>query len=328
METIGNTNKIYRASENDISNKELVHSYKISTSHGFNNYLGFQLRDNQLWAYYHVGGAAMGSDVYLKISKDGEIIEKHSGYLDFKYTLNGTLRINQFAPPGPNNLLLIPKGQDYENGKRIGSPNFMYGLYTKTRDDGMSVNYDKSTTIIDNEAYVLTSSYPTEKGELNRIYKINLDTNEMTKITNFEVKNFKIRNNKIYYVKDEDEYLYSSSLDGTNEKRISDNKISWYDEINGNVYYTTFKDYDKYNLYKSEVSKDDTLVLKESIQNVQVSNNKIICKLSDGEHYGIKEFDSDGNLNLAITDKILNNFVHDGKIMIVSAEDKSIKVIK
>lgn len=323
-QTINKTNKVYRVKENNLSNKELVYSYEFD----YNNNLPFYIRDKALWFHYHVGTAVMGSDVYCKVNDNGKATVEECGYLDFKNTSMGILDIGQGPSQSGNNLWLTPTGQERKNGKSIGNPNLIYGCHL----EGTGYNPNYSTTIINDDIYILASTYPIKDSEQNYIYKIDLNTNETINITNFGVENFEIANNKIYYVKDEDQYLYSSNLDGTNEKRLSDNKLSgYYDryyEVDGNVYYAISDKDGNLQLYKADTAKEDTLVLKEYLKSIQIVNNKIICTLLSGEDYGIKVFDKSGDLNLAITDQVSNSFVDGDKILITSGTYKSIKLVE
>ncbi|WP_099190755.1 DUF5050 domain-containing protein [Tepidibacter mesophilus] len=330
VETVNKTNKVYRVKENNLSNKELVYSYEFD----YNNNLPFYIRDKALWFHYHVGTAVMGSDVYCKVNDNGKATVEECGYLDFENTSKGILEIDQGTSPYANNLWLIPTGQEREHGKSIGNPNLTYGWHIVTEGTNTGYSHDGCTTIMNDDIYILASAYPIKDSEQNYIYKINLNTNETIKITNFGVENFKIVNNKIYYVKDEDQYLYSSNLDGNNEKKLSDNKLSgYYDryyEVDGNVYYAISDKDGNLKLYKVDTDKDkeDTLVLKEYLKSIKIENNKIICTLLSEEDYGIKVFDKSGDLNLAITDQVSDNFVNGDKILITSGSDKSIKLVE
>ncbi|MCT4509724.1 MAG: DUF5050 domain-containing protein [Tepidibacter sp.] len=329
VDTVNKTNKVYRVKDTNISNKELVYSYEIDTSYGFNNSLTFYKIDKTLWFYYHSGGAVMGEDVYCKVNNDGKATVEESGYLDFKNTSKGTLKIYQGPPLNGPNLFLESKegGIDKEKRKRIGNQNLTYGWHIQ---DGYSP--DRCTTVINDNVYILASTYPIKDGEQNFIYTIDLDTNETIKITDFGVKNFKIASNKIYYVKDEDKYLYVSNLDGTNEKKLSDNKLEGYEdgyyEVDGNVYYTVSEQDGRMKLYKVVIDKEDKLVLKENLRNIKIENNRLICTLLAEEDYGIKVFNKSGDLNLAITDQVSNSSVDGEKILITSGTDKSIKLVK
>ncbi|GCL71609.1 DUF5050 domain-containing protein [Paenibacillus naphthalenovorans] len=328
-ETIGNTNHVYRAPVHNTSNKEPVYSYDVDASYSFNKRLNFENRDDELWFSYHVGGAIMGYDVYCKVNDNGKAAIEQQGYLDFKQTPNGTLTIHQFVPPGGNNLLLAAAGQENQHGKRIGNPNLIYGWHVTNDGTSTSFGPDRSTTVLGDDVYVLASSYPVEHGDLNKIYKINIKTNETEKIIHAEVSHFKILNHKLYYVKDADHSLYSANLDGTDEQKLSDLPVAnWYDEIDGQVYYTAANVKGQFHLYRVEPSKEDALVIKEPVESVQFVNDKIICKLAAGEGYGVKVLDQSGDLHLAITDQASDVFAYHDFILMVSAKDQSIKVIQ
>jgi hypothetical protein len=327
--TEGNTNQVYRAPVNNTSNRELVYSYDMETSYGLNKNLKFEIRDNELWFSYHLGGAIMGSDIYCKVNDDGKATKEHQGYLDFRNIPNGTLLIHQSVPPGGNNLMLVPTGQQASNGQSLGNPHLIYGWQIKADGTSQGFAADHSTTIIGNDVYVLASVYPVENGDLNKVYKINLLTNETVRIINSEVSHFKVLDNKLYYVKNADHLLYSSNMDGTNEQKLSDKEVAnWYDEIDGNVYYTVTNNKGQFNLYKSETSKEDTLVVKEPLESVQLVNHKLICKVVAGEGYGVNVLEKSGDLALSITDKVSDVFAYNDLILIVNAEDKSIKLLK
>ncbi len=67
--------------------------------------------------------------------------------------------------------------------------------------------------------------------------------------------------------------------------------------------------------------------MKEPVISIQIVNGKIVCQLLPEEDYGIKIFNKSGQLDLAIVDHATNLFVHDDKILIITAEDKTIKMI-
>ncbi|MFT9494157.1 DUF5050 domain-containing protein [Anaerosolibacter sp.] len=332
VETVGHTNNVYRAAENNISKKELVYAYEIDQMYGFQNQLRFEIRDNQLWFFYHRGGAVMGSDVYCKVNDDGKATMEQNGYLDFRNTSKGVLKIYQGGPPSGNNLALVASSQQPEGEKRIGDPNLIYGWNISVEGGGQSYGGNRSTTVIGDDIYILGAAYPPEKGKLNQIYKVNLSTNETTRIIDSEVRDFKIINNMLYYVKDGGKGLYTSNLEGTNEKKLSDdhieNYIGWFAEIDSNVYYTVSIGEEQFNLYKADSLKEDSLVLEEPVERIEIIDNKIVCKLPAGEDYGIKIFDKSGNPNLAITDQISHFSAYKDKILMVSAKDKSIKLVQ
>lgn len=126
-ETSNGLNQVYRVPENNLSLKELVYSVDADQKNQYNNYMNFQIRDDELWFSYHVGGATMGSNVYVKIDNNGKGVVEQRGYLDFKTTPYGTLIIDQSVPPAGNNLLLKPLVEEGKSGKSIGDPSLIYG---------------------------------------------------------------------------------------------------------------------------------------------------------------------------------------------------------
>lgn len=328
VETTKDKNNVYRAAETNLTKKQLVYSYNGETTYGFPKFVNFHVRDDALWLSYHVGGATMGYDIYARINDDGKATIEQSGYLDFKNSPKGMLIINQFVPPGGNNLTFIPKGQPKENGSQIGDSGLIYGWHIKKDSNSTGYSPVKSTTIHGDDVYVLASSSVIENNNLNKIYKINLNTNETIQITNFEVASFKISGNKLFYVKNSDQSLYISNLDGTSEQKLSDNnKVGWLGEVDGNVFYTIEDAQGQYKLYKVDSIKEDTLIMKEPVTSIQIANGKIICQLPLEEDYGLKVFNKLGQLELAIVDHAENLFVHNDDILIISAKDNAISTI-
>jgi hypothetical protein len=337
--TNGDTNEIYRSPVDNPSNKELIYSYSIQSSYGAHPMLSFFIDDNELWFWYHFGGATMGSDRYIRISKNGSADEMYSGYLDFVKTAYGTLVVNKGVPPSGNNLKLVDsEDPTWQNGRSVGDPGLIYGSGVTITEEStsFSVGGKDSTAIVGEYVYMRASLYPVQLGGINHIYKINLETNETTKVVNSEVIHFKVIHNKLYYVKKEDQAIYSSTLDGQNEQKLStshdEGYLSWFDELNGHLYYTvTFGEGGGRNqLYQvgPNGKEPGEPVLSEPVESVQVVDGLLICKLAEGADYGVKLLDSNGKLVLAIADQVSRMFVHEGTLLMVSAEDLSIKQLE
>lgn len=325
VETTDTTNHVYRAPVKQPSEKEEIYSYNIETGYGLQNRVFFQIRDNTLWFTYHLGGAIMGSDVFVKIGDDGKAELKHRGYLNFRETPNGTLTINLGVPPKSGNLYLSPPGQDDTNRKAVGDPDLMYGWHVTYSDNFGAGGDGSSTTVIGDDVYVLASRGPTDP---NKIFKINLKTSKTEKIINSSVSWFRIIDNKLYYVKDEDHALYSSANDGTGETKLSDHAVSWFDVIDGNVFYTTKKEDNLYELYKADSNGEDPLVWTTPVVGVQVLNERLVCKLSENDDYGLVLLDGSGSLVLEVADPISRILTSDNGILIQSSRDSSFKLIR
>lgn len=324
-ETTGTQNQIYRAPAQHPSDKDAIYSYDIDTGYGLQKWVSFQIREDGLWFMYHVGGATMGHDVFVKVGDDGKAEVRYNGYLDFKNTPYGTLIVNMGNPPSGGNLSLVPPGQQGLAGKAVGNSELLYGRHVTVSDSSIGVGGDESSTIIGDDVYVLGTSYsPEHYDDLNKIYRINLKTNETTKIVNAEVHRFRIYDNKLFYVKDVDNALYASNLDGTGERKLSDNSVSWFEEIGGNVYYTTAIA-NKYELYRVDPNGNDPSVLKALLSSVQLVNGNIVCRLDEKEDYGVVVLDALGNMLLAVTDPITRVLTSDGPILL-SSSNQIIKI--
>lgn len=317
VETVDNINTIYRRPKGNSSVKELVYSYDINSGYGPHKGLSFEMRGEALWFKYHHGGAVMGYDFYGKIDKDGKVSEEHSGYLNFIETDYGTVVSSQGPMPDHGNLKLVPKGKSDTDSTMIGSPNIYY------------VNEMFS---LGENIYVLGSENPFENERSTNLYKVNILTHEHLKVIDSEIDSFKLMNNKLYYVKNADKHLYTSNIDGSDEKKVSNRTIdtynNWYGELNGNVYYVASNNEGRKNLYVWEQGEKDRLLLEEEIDTIEIMDDKIIAKLVNGGDYGMKIFDSNGQLILTVTDDIYDFFAYQDDIIVTLEKDKSVKLLK
>ena len=324
VETTETTNHVYRAPVQQPSDKEEIYSCNIETPNGPLKTLSFQIRDNTLWFKYHLGGGVTGGDNFVKIGDDGKAELMHKGYLDFRDTPYGTLIVRLgFSAFEGGNLYLSPPGQEETKLKGIGDPDLMYavtfsGTWSRVGGDASYI------AVIGDDVYVLASR---DKSDANNIYKINLKTNQTEKIVNSSVSRFRVADDKLYYVKDEDNALYSSALDGTGEIKLSDHSVSWFDSIAGNVFYTTKKEANRYELYRADTNGEDPLVWKTPVEDVQVLNDRLVCRLNENEEYGVVILDGTGRLLLKVADPISHVFTSDEGVLLQSARDSSIKFI-
>lgn len=326
VETEGDTNRIYRAPEADPSAKELVYSYNGASMYEYNKRLKFSTRDNELWFSYHHGGVTMGSDVYGRIDGNGKASVVHQGYLDFKSAPYGTLIIRQFFPPTGNNLELLKDGQKVHEGAPVGNPELIYG-WSIRKLNGIGYGPVQSTVIVGGDAYVLASPYPVEKdSEVNRIYRVNLATGETVKLIDADVRDFQISGDTLYYLKETDRALYSAKLDGTNERKQSDRPVAdWFGEIDGFVYYTAADANGRLQLYQANPSGEDTPVLSEFVDSVQIGDGQLICRLAEGEDDGMKILDASGKLLVTAANRAADVWTDGDAILFTDAADKSIK---
>ncbi|WP_438444567.1 DUF5050 domain-containing protein [Gorillibacterium sp. sgz5001074] len=326
-EASGAVNQLYRSPVLEPAAKEPLYSYDMASVYGIIKAHSFQLREDGLWFVYHHGGATMGNDVYVRIGEDGKAEEKYAGYLDFRTTPYGTLMTSLAVPPSGNNLTLIPPGKDRASALPAGRSGLMYGRHVTKTSTSVSVGGSSSTTVIGEEAYILaTSAASGSYDDPNRIIRINLKTNETVKLVDTEVSQFRISGGRLYYVKDGDHALYSSGLDGTGERKLSELPVAWFDVLDGSVYYTTPVETNsrKYRLYQADPDRQDPLILQALLDEVQTAGGKLVCRLNQEEAYGLQVLDATGRLLLSVSDPIAQLLPTDGALLLRSARDHSL----
>ncbi|NRF93069.1 DUF5050 domain-containing protein [Paenibacillus frigoriresistens] len=334
-ETTGNTNQVYRAPVLKPSEKELVYSYDFLGVEPPRKTVHFRILDNELWFSYFVGSNLMGSNVYVKVNNDGkgEMELQKGGYTDFKKTPYGNLIIGLGPNDWEDNLSLAASGQKNQLGKAVGNPNLLYGRHVDRGNSSFIVDgigTGDFAAVIGDDVYIMASTNNSSNGysDWNKIYKIDLKTNETKKIVNTEVRRFRILGDKLYYVKDADNALYSSTLEGTGERKLSENAVSWFDGIDGNVYYTTAVGENAYRLYQANPDGEDPPVLQKRLVDVQLLNGKFICRFGEKEDYGAMVLDGFGRQVLALAEPISHLLPTDDAILFTISGDYTIKVIR
>ncbi|WP_158289308.1 DUF5050 domain-containing protein [Paenibacillus flagellatus] len=327
VETTDKTNRVYRAPQLQPSDKKEIYSYSIETSEGLQKQLSFQIRDDKLWLTYHLGGGIMGHDEFVSIDDDGKAELQHRGYLDFRETPYGTVIVQLGASAFEGgNLYLSPPGQGGTDRKRIGDPQLKYAVgFHGSSSFGAPRNADSLLAVFGDDVYALASR---SDSDADKLYKINLKTNKTETIIRSSVNGFRIIDGKLYYIKTEDEALYSSALDGTGERKLSDRAVSWFDGIGGSVFYTTEKESNRFELYRAEPDGEDPLVWETPVAGVQVSNGQLVCRLNENDDYGVVLLDGSGRLQLGVADPISRVLASDDGILLQSARDSSIERIR
>lgn len=316
--TDGTTNHVFRASVQHPSDKEEIYSYKLPMGYnGLIRSMTFQIRDDKLWFTYHVGEGVMGHDEYVKIGEDGKAKLSQLGhqYKDFRDTPYGTLIVDLGA--GDVKLSLLPPGQEATSAKPVGDPELTFAHHV------VKSGLKTATTVVGDDVYVLCS----RDWKQNFIYRINLQTNKTEKLVNSSVSWFRIIDNKLLYVKVEDDSLYSSALDGSGETKLSDHAVSWFDGINGNIFYTTEKQSNQHELYRANPNGEDPLVWTTPVADVRVQNERLVCRFGENND-GIVLLDASGRLLLKALDPILRVLTSDNGVLLESSRDSTIIFVR
>jgi hypothetical protein len=326
VETTDTTNHVYRAPVGQPSKKEEIYSYTIQTSEGLQKHLYFQAREDSLWFTYHLGGGFMGHDEFVKISDDGKTELLHQGYLDFRNTPYGILTVQLGASAFQGgNLYLSPNGNEKpEERKSVGDPELMYAVLSNGSTLGAGQNTAASIDILGDNVYVLASR---SSSDANNIYQINLKTNKTVKAIS-GTSRFRVIDNKLYYVKDADNALYSSALDGSGEGKLSEHAVSWFDSIDGTVFYTSKKEAGQFGLYKVEPQGEDILAWEGSVTSAQAVNGQLVCLLGEGSEYGAVVLDGSGVPVVSVADSVWRVLPSDEGILLQTARDSIVKLVR
>ena len=311
-EKIGNKQLIYRTSNNQ--NKSIIYQYEVNPDISTNTFVGFRMNENQLLMNYLTGY----TNNYVAISKDGKLGKeyvKHRGSLDLRDTAYGKLAvIVGLSDEIKGNLHLI---KDDGSTQQVGNPDIT--------TFGQSADRDGVTpTIVDGEdVYVLLSKdYPSPYV----IYRIDLRTGMTTPV----VENadwFVLSNGELYFTNSSNKFLYKANKDGSEVMQLSDHPVTWFEVVNGNVFYTGKNNTSKLHLYKALEGKDKQ-ILAESVSSVKVTNKQLFVLPQESYSYGAFILDSNGQLLWKVADQISKLYTSDEGWLAKSRNDGKILFIR
>ena len=110
--------------------------------------------------------------------------------------------------------------------------------------------------------------------------------------------------------------------------KLSDHAVSWFDSIDGNVFYTTEKEANQFELFRADPNGKDPLVWTTPVAGVQVLNNRLVCRFGENADYGVVLLDGSGRLLLEVADPISRVLTSDDGILLESARDSSVEFIR
>jgi len=123
---------------------------------------------------------------------------------------------------------------DYPNGSMYIADNW---IYYSNGNDGQKL-YKININGTDNKAYSINSiNNWIYYADGNKLYKIETNGNNETKLCDDQVFKINIYNNKLYYINNKDnESIYKINLDGTSREKVSDKKNRQIIISNGWIY--------------------------------------------------------------------------------------------
>lgn len=295
---IKNKKYIYRAKVDNVKKTSKLYYLK-------GDYLSvvyFFKQDGELYFTYHSGSASMGSDYTYKINKDNAVEYVTSGYCDYIKYKDRIICYDYGQLVSHGNLYY--EEEDYKR-EYIGNKEYKYG------------RYGSSIKITGDDMYV-TAYKSDNKNDENKIYKINMNTNEMEQLSYVKAHEFYIVDDKIYFKSDSDKKLYSMGLNGENQSVVIDGDVGWFKIDNDTVYYISDKTEEIF--YKNVGENPKLLMKKQKVVGIDLGSDYIICKLRDREDYGLVVFDKNQNIVFKTSDKV-DSYWNDGDYIIYNTYD-------
>ncbi len=289
---------IYQSPISNPSQKKAVYELPLWTYGDGETYVMANLTtvDEKVRLSYHQGGASMGTDYEIIINEDGtnEIFDQgYSHKIDMGYA---AVRVDQWAPPFPNNLAIKLSGE--EEYRPIGDPKYYYGTF-KSGSGGISPN--EYLVLTGDTIYIMAYEFE-NSNSTSGIYKVNINTGETVRLCEESAKKF-IYNYDIIYFMDIDGYLYqyNTRVAGSVSERLTDFKVSDFTVLNNIVYYTT-EESKGLELFK--LGEKDSVNPGGQVKRI-INNHGYLCFIFDKNsvsNYKMMVFDEDGN-NVFKTDK-------------------------
>lgn len=291
--------KIYQQSISNPNDKKPIYNLPIWTYGDSYVYPSLDTVDNIAILSYHQGGGAMGTDYVIKLFDDGSFEEYDTGYSYKKTFGDMDVRVNFWTPPSKNNLT-IKKGDESSDGyKIIGDPKYYYGWICTSNEITRSFSRSSDLYLIGEDIYIIASD---EDNDTFEIYKVNINNNLTTAITNETAKKFIIKENIIYFM-NKDGYLFKMSIEGGVEEKLTDFSVTDFTILGEDIYYTI----ETPNKVKIEDSYEKTISQLFKLGSSKPLNAGINLNMSLAENYLISTcLNNEMKYNVIIIDSLGN----------------------
>ncbi|TJY42637.1 hypothetical protein E5161_07225 [Cohnella pontilimi] len=230
------------------------------------------VEDGDLWLFYHQGGAVMGHDEYWRLNSRGKFEEVESGYMEFRTFGDTKIKVNLGVPPYPNNLSVQIGNQ---NPTPAGDPAYLYGWVWEVHPNGTAGGGGSGNLhLINHDLYVI--AFNTAKDtDFSRLYKVNLETNETTRVSDLKATNFAIVGKTVYLNNDGD--LYRLPIEGGPEERLNPgSKLASLTEDNGYALCIFVKEANTpYTLIVYDLNGEAIFKTSDVVSSAAVENGKL-----------------------------------------------------
>jgi len=308
----GQQGKIYQTPASDPTDSREV--YQLPPSFFDNHYpaLASLTTDNgKALLKYHTGGATMGSDHIVWLKEDGSAEEIDSGYSALKLYDEYTLKVDHWAPPIANNLLIKKQGE--KQYIEVGDPKCYFGRFFLDYGHGLSSKPSQDLYLIDDKIYVLgyyqNENLPTTTG----IYKVDINTGATVRICTEEADGFKIVDGMIYFT-DRSQYLYRVPVSGGKAELLIDKAVSHYEALKGHVYYALADSGQLFTIGSEKSINPGGKLNKMEIQNDYLV---VIFDKDSKSPYKMMIIDEDGQELYKTIENVLLVQIENGKVIFV-----------
>lgn len=243
----------------------------------------------------------MGADFIIRLNDDGTTTELQNSYTRTKTFGDKSFSYWTGGAPGAGNLF-IKTG----NGepKQLGDPDYIYGWAWTSGESSSGGSGTDDVYLVGNDLYIL--AFPTKQdGGTNGIYKININTNETTRVSKREALAFQLEGDFLYYQNEGS--LYRISIKDSTEELVvqmvkNPNSVSDFAVLNGRVYWQDGLNHNLYNAAGENVNFGAAL---DDMKLAGDNEEYLICTFQETElsKYRIMIFDKAGKAVFKTSDK-------------------------
>ncbi len=305
----GSQGKIYQAPVFDTSAARPVYQLPID---GYTEdwivSASLKTMNGKAFLSYHTGGATMGSDHLIWLKEDGTWEKIDSGYFALRIYDDYTIRVNQGVPPFPNNLQIKRTGA--ESYKPVGNPDYLYGWIRTDRSGTPS----DDLYLIGEDIYVLGYLESDNPHSVMGIYRVNINTNETERVCETPAIGFKIVDDIIYFI-DQNNYLYQAPIKGGPAERLIDAAVGEYEVLNGKIYYISLESNNQLFI----VGREDSINPGGQVKNLEIQEGYLIATFKKGSEspYKMMIIDDGGRVIYKTTENVLLVRIDNGKVVFV-----------
>ena len=295
--------RIIQAPLGDITKTKTVYELPI-WSYGDGEFVRPELTVESGISYlkYHQGGATMGSDFVIRLNNDGTTTLLQNSYTRHKVFDDKEFAYFTGGAPGSGNLLMKTGDGEYKN---IGDPDYLYGWAWEVDAEGNEGGSGSDDVYLSgDELYILAFYGPFKGPATTGIYKVNINTDETTRVTEEEVMGFHADGDYLYY-QTKGTFCRYSLKDGKLEelKKVTaeENVVQDYLVLNGKIYWQKSSDEGLYDVDGKNLNEGAAL---EGMKLTGTGNDYLACtfKETDTSKYRVIVFDRNGNVVFKTSD--------------------------